>query len=117
MQLVIPIKNGIIKHVNLNDYSWNLSTCCGNSKYLKIVVDDSVILCDENLYIMDIVSTKMTNSIAASPAWNNFDVKKVRYKIDCHILHAILLVIILLLIITITWFMQSIGQSKNALKH
>ena len=43
VQHVIRIKNGIIKHVNVNvkiivsakkDYSWNPSTCtCENSKY------------------------------------------------------------------------------------
>ena len=42
VQYVIQIKNGIMKHVNVNvckkkDYSWNPSTCiCENSKYLKI---------------------------------------------------------------------------------
>ena len=80
------------------DYSWNPSTCiCENSKNLKSIVDASVIVCDEILSVMDIVSTKMTNTIATNVSINCHS-KKVRYKIDCYILHTVLLVIILLLI-------------------
>ena len=44
-----------------NNYSWNPSTCiCKNSKYLKSFADTSVIMCDEIISVMDIVSTKMT---------------------------------------------------------
>ena len=42
----------------------------------------------------------MTNTIATHVSINSDD-KNVKYKIDCYILHAVLLVIILLLIITI----------------
>ena len=45
VQYIIQVKNGIIKHINVNvkivvhakkNYSWNPSTCiCKNSKYLK----------------------------------------------------------------------------------
>ena len=87
------------------DYSCNPSTCiCENSKFLKIMImknsDTSVIACHEIIHGMDIVSTKMTNTIATivSKIYHN---KKVRYKIDCYILHTVLLVVILLLIITI----------------
>ena len=46
------------------DYSWNPTTCiCENDKYQKSIVDDSVIMCDKIIYVMDIVSTKMTNTI------------------------------------------------------
>ena len=39
------------------DYSWNLTTCiCENGKYLKSIVDDSKIVCDEIIYVMDIIS-------------------------------------------------------------
>ena len=83
------------------DYSWNPSTCiCKNSKYLKGITDTSVIMYDEVIFVMDIVSTKKTNTIA----WNvtkNCHSKKARCKIDCYILHPVLLVIILILIITI----------------
>ena len=49
---------------------------------------------------MDIASTKMTNTIATYVSIKTHN-QKVRYKIDCYILHTDLLVIILLLIITI----------------
>ena len=53
------------------DYSWNPSTyICHNSKHLKSIVDTLVISCYEIISVMDIVSTKLTNSIA----------KKGRYK-------------------------------------
>ena len=47
------------------DYGWNPGTCiCENSKYLKSITDTSLIECDEIITAMDIVSTKMTNTIA-----------------------------------------------------
>ena len=52
---------------------------------------------------MDIVSTKMTNTIATNVI-KNCHIKKVIYKIDCYILHIVLLVIILPLIITIIYY-------------
>ena len=42
-----------------------------------------MIACDEIISVMDIVSTKMTNTIAANVSINSDD-KKVRYKIDCY---------------------------------
>ena len=84
------------------DYSWNPSTCvCENSKYLKIIVDTSVIECDKIITFMDIVLTKKTNTIATnvtSTTSIKCHSKKAR---DCYILHTVLLVIMLLLIITI----------------
>ena len=110
-QHVFQIKSGIIKHVNVNvktivsakkDYSWNPSTCiCESSKYLKSIADTSVNECDEIISVMDIVSTKITNTIAtnvASTASIYCHGKKLR---DYYILHTVLLVIILLLIIII----------------
>ena len=53
------------------DFSWNPSTCISeNDKYLKSIPDTSVITCDEILYVMDIVSTKMTNTIATNVSIN-----------------------------------------------
>ena len=49
---------------------------------------------------MDIASTKMTNTIATYVSIKTHNLK-VRYKIDCYILHTDLLVIMLLLINTI----------------
>ena len=49
---------------------------------------------------MDIVSTNVTNTLSANVSANS-ELKKVRYKMDCYIVHTILLVIILLFMITI----------------
>ena len=59
-----------------------------------------MIACDKIVSVMvGIVSMIITNTIAANVSINS-DVEKVRYKIDCYILHTVLLGIILLLIIT-----------------
>ena len=88
-------------HKRKNGYSWNPSTCiCENSKYLKSIADTSVTACNEIISVMNIVSTKMTNTIATNISINCHN-EKVRYKIDCYILHTLLLAIILVLIITI----------------
>ena len=48
----------------MKDYCCNPRTCIfENGKYLRIIVDDSKILCDEIIYVMDIVSTNMTITI------------------------------------------------------
>ena len=98
-----------------NGYRWNPSTCfCGNGKYLKIVGDISVIASDEIKYVMDIVLTNVANTITTNVTIIvsiNFH-KKVRYKIDCYILHTILLVIILLLIIAIICYRYAKHRSK-----
>ena len=84
------------------DYSWNPSTCiCENSKYLKSNVDNSVIASDEIISVMDIVSIKVTSTIATnvmSTASVNCHGKKGK---DCYILHTVLSAIRLLLIIII----------------
>ena len=43
---------------------------------------DSKIVYDEIIYVIDIVSTKMTNTIATNISINSND-KKVRYKMSC----------------------------------
>ena len=46
------------------NYSWNPSICIfENSKYLKHIVDDSVIVCDEIINVMNKVSTNVYVSI------------------------------------------------------
>ena len=75
-----------IKH-----YSWNLSTCMyENSKYLEGIAETSVITCDGNISAMDVVSPKITNTIAINMSINSND-KKVKY---CYILQTVLSVII-----------------------
>ena len=51
-----------------------------NSKYLESISDTSVVTFDEIITVIDIVSTKMTNTIARNKS-KNFDIKKVRNKI------------------------------------
>ena len=61
------------------DCSWNPSTCfCENSKYLQSIADISVIAC-EIIDAMDIVSAKMTNTIAINVS-KTCHSKKARYK-------------------------------------
>ena len=64
------------------DYSWNPSIrICEYSKHLKSIADTSVIMCVEVISVMDIVSTKRTNTVATN-IWINCDNKKVRYKVS-----------------------------------
>ena len=78
------------------DYRWNPSTCiCENNKYLQSIAYTSVRTCDEIISVMNIVSTNKTNTIVTSVSIYPDD-KKVKYKIDFHILHTVLLMIPLL---------------------
>ena len=61
---------------------------------------------------MDIVLTKMTNTIATNASINSDD-EKVRYKFHCYFLRTVLLVIILLLVITIICYHYSKDRSKQ----
>ena len=58
---------------------------------------------DKIISVLDIVSTKITNTIATNLT-NICDSKKARDKFNCYILHTVLLAIILLLTITITCY-------------
>ena len=95
------------------DYSWNPSTCIWeNSKYLKSIANTSVIVCHKVTSTMDIILTKMANTVAANVTKNYYS-KKVRYKFDCYILHALSSVIILLLIITIIFYHYAKHRSRQ----
>ena len=98
------------------DCGCNPTRCiCENGKYLKIIVDTSVIDSDEIIAVMDSVSTKKTNTIATnvmSTASTNCHNKKVR---DCYILHTVLLAIILLFIIIIICYHYAKQKSIDAL--
>ena len=103
------------------DSRWNPSTCiCENNKYLKIISDDSKILRDEIISVMDITSTKMINTIATNVTKNCHSIK-VRYKIDLYIFYVVLLKIILLLITTVICNhyanLRSKGKRIDALKY
>ena len=67
VQHVIHIKNGIIKHHHKckKYYSWNHKiSVCENRKYLKSIAHTSVIKRDEIIILVNIVTTKITNTIA-----------------------------------------------------
>ena len=74
----------------------------GNLAHVFLRIANMTMLeCDEMITVMDIVATKITNTIATNVTSNasiNFHGKKVR---DCYILHTLLLVIILPLIVII----------------
>ena len=70
-----------------------------------------MIACDEIIDVMDIVWTKITNTIATNKSINSDD-KKVRYKIDWYILHIVLSMIIFLLITIIICYQYSKHRSK-----
>ena len=64
-----------------------------SSKYLKCIVDDSVIVCDKLINARDSVSTNVTNTISTNVTSTvpiNSDDEKVRYKMDCYNLHTLL---------------------------
>ena len=74
-----------------------------------------MIACDKIVSVMGgIVSMIITNTIAANVSINS-DVEKVRYKIDCYILHTVLLGITLLLIITMIWYHYAKQKVVNSL--
>ena len=120
VQHVIQIKNGIIKHVNVNvtiiiSVKKIIAGILAHVfvrivfkkyrivfkvfKYLKSVGDTSVTKCDEIVIVIDNLPTKKTNTIATNvTSTASINCKKVR---DCFILHTVLLAIILLLIIAI----------------
>ena len=71
---VIKIKSGIMRNANAKcftfkkDYSCNACSCsCKNSRYLhKTFFDDSIILCDETMYVTYTVSIILTNAKSAN---------------------------------------------------
>ena len=64
-------------------YSWNPNIrIFENGKNLKIIAGDSSIVCDEIIYVMDIVSINVANTISKNAAITvsiNCHNKKVRY--------------------------------------
>ena len=96
----------------IKDYSWNPSTCIGeNRRHLKHIVDNIGIAWNEIMYVIDIVSSNMTNAISTN-AWTNYDGKKVRYETSCYIFHTVLLVITLLFIFSIICYQYATHRSK-----
>ena len=92
VQFAIQIKNRIMKHVNVSVkimvYAKKIVVGILADEFVRIasiyksIADASLIVCEKFISVMDIVSTKMTNIIAANVSINIYDTK-VRYKIDC----------------------------------
>ena len=84
-------------------------TCiCENGNYSKCVADNSVITCDEIINVTDSVSTNVTSTVST-----NFHNNKVRYRIDCYILHIVLSVIKFMFTIAIICQHYSKHRSKQ----
>ena len=67
-------------------YNWNRATCiCMNGKYLRSIIDKSVIMCDEIINTVRNVSTTVTTNLSTD------------FKTDSYTLHIVLLLTILLL--------------------
>ena len=67
---------------------------------------------DKIISFMDIVSLKMSNTIARIVT-KNCHSKKISYKFDCYILHTVILAIILLLLITVICYSYPENRSKQ----
>ena len=107
----IRIKNGIMKDVKVSVES----IVCAKNRYLKSIVDNSVIVCNEIVSITDIVSTNVISSVPANVTSNvsiNSDNKKIRYKMNCYNLQMFMLVVILLFLITIICYHYTKHWSK-----
>ena len=76
------------------DYIWNSDTCdCKNGEYLASIIDGTVINAWWNhLNAADVVSTNIVSTVSTNvtiAASINFYNQKLRYKIDCYILHTV----------------------------
>ena len=123
VQHVVQMKHEIIKHVDVNVkiivrakeiiFGILVHVFVRIASIYKSTGDISVITCYEFIHVMDIVSTKVTNTIATNVSIHS-DSKKVRYKLDCYIVHTVLLVIILLLIVFIICYLYAKHRSKQS---
>ena len=80
------------KRLYLESYYMKLWKC----QYLLISIYDSTLTSDEILNGSDSVSAVITSTVST-----DFHNKKLRYKMDCYVLHAVLLLTILLFIIAV----------------
>ena len=116
---VTQIKNGTIINVNVNVKTIKraIKIIVGILVHVSVRmtnIDDSAIRCDEIINAQGTVSTTVTSTVST-----NFYNKKSRCKMDCYILHSVLLVIILLFIIAIICYHYAKHRSKrkNKLLH
>ena len=78
--------------------------------YFRSIADTSVMVCDEIISVMGIVSTKTTINIATRKVLATI---KIRHKINCYILHTVLLAMILLLLIATVCYQYAKNRSKQ----
>ena len=97
------------------DCSWNPNACiCEKGKCLQTIANDSKFVWDQSIFAMHIVATYVTNTVptnVSSTVSTNFH-KKARYKMNCYILHTVLLVTKLLLMIAIICYHYANHGSK-----
>ena len=128
VQCAIKIKNGKTCQCDCKkyctcekEYSSSSSMCiCENGKYLKSIADDSKIVCDEIIYVVDIKSANVTNTIPTNVTGtvsSDFH-KKIKYEIDCYILqHSFISDHILHLIIIISCYQYAKRRPKLKKTH
>ena len=75
---------------------------CENGECLASTIDDSVIRCDEIRNAADSVSTNRSANIK-STVLRNFHNKKLRYKTDCYIMIALILIVLLFIIVIVCY--------------
>ena len=104
------------------DYSWNNGTCiCENKSNSKSIADDQVIVYDEIACVTYNVSTNVANvistNVTSTVSIDSYE-KKVRYKMDCYILHVLLLAPMLPFLSSLfATIIQNIGQNKTKMAH
>ena len=80
----------------------------------RTIANDSKFVWDQSIFAMDIVATYVTNTVptnVSSTVSTNYH-KKARYKMNCYILHTVLLVTKVLLIIAIICYHYANHGSK-----
>ena len=92
------------RNVRENDYIWNPATCdCENVKYLASFMDDSAIICEEEVVDADADTEAKSNDEARSNNKTNFYEKKATCKMQyfCILLGFLLIIIALLIVVSI----------------
>ena len=100
------------KHAYKKSYIWNPNICSSeNDEYLGSSTGNSVITFDEIINAADSVSVSGSVNVTSTVS-TNFN-KKVRYKMDCYILHIVVLVIIVFAVICSHYAIHSWNWKKR----
>ena len=88
-----------------------------DSRSLKSIGSDSLIVCNETTSVMNSISANTISTNVTSTVSIYFGDKKVKYKMNCYILHIFLFVTILVfIIIALPWFpiiTENISQNNK----